>query len=67
MLIFYHDVHILRVIITVSSKDVIPEGVSTKMEDLLLQIVNEASSAKFTELRKAAQEAYGMVNYNLFL
>lgn len=29
------------------------------MEDLLVQVVNEANGQKFTDLKKAAQEAYG--------
>jgi hypothetical protein len=34
------------------------------MEDLLLQIVKEASSTKLSLLRKSAQEAHGMLYYH---
>jgi len=34
------------------------------MEDLLLQIVKEASGTKLSLLRKSAQEAHGMLYYH---
>ena len=34
------------------------------MEDLLLQIVKEASGTKLSLVRKAAQEAHGMLYYH---